>query len=98
MCFISEMGLYYQFNVDANGLPYNCTGYEQWGFDAIKSGVGHAIPNCPKNTKEIGGSPALHEIFEEYARDQNKWVEDFIPAYEKMLENGYQRSVAFDDT
>ena len=96
MAIPSEMGLYYQFSVnETTGLPYDCKGYEEhpriWGFEAIQNGVGHAIPKCPKNVQEVGGSPAMHAIFEEYAADQNKWVEDFIPTYEKMLENGYQR-------
>ena len=93
------MGLYYDFEVDDVGLPYGsqCPGYNPkiWGFDAIKRGIGHAIPDCPKNTKEVGGSPPLHEIFEEYARDQAKGVDEFVPTYEKMLENGVNRLVPF---
>ena len=33
----------------------------------------------------------LHEIFEDYANDQNLWVADFMPTLEKMLANGYTR-------
>ena len=35
------------------------------------------------------GSTPLYQIFEEYAADNQKWVDDFIPALEKMLANGY---------
>lgn len=32
----------------------------------------------------------LHEIFEEYAKSNWKWIRDFVPAFEKMLQNGYR--------
>ena len=45
---------------------------------------------CEKNKMEVPpGSTPLHEIFEEYANDQQKWVSDYIPTFEKMLANGY---------
>ena len=50
-----------------------------------------ADPQCGMNKLEYPeGSTPLHEIFEEYAADQNKFVEDFIGAFEKMLSNGYE--------
>ena len=36
------------------------------------------------------GSTPLHEIFEEYGTDQQAWVNDYVPTFEKMLANGYQ--------
>ena len=48
-----------------------------------------ADPECPLNKMEVDGSEPLHEIFEEYAQDQGKWISDFIPTFEKMLANGY---------
>ena len=39
-----------------------------------------------------GTNDPIHAVFEEYAADQSKWVDDFIPTYEKMLSNGYNRS------
>ena len=45
---------------------------------------------CGKNKMEVPeGSTPLHEIFEEYAHDQQKWVDDYVPTFEKMLANGY---------
>ena len=35
------------------------------------------------------GSPALANMFEEYAADQEKWYSDFVDVLEKMLSNGY---------
>ena len=45
---------------------------------------------CPKNNLAIPeGSTPVHQVFEEYAKDQDKWVQDFLPTYQKMLANGY---------
>ena len=45
---------------------------------------------CPKNTLAIPeGSTPVYQVFEEYAQDQDKWVQDFLPTYQKMLANGY---------
>ena len=41
--------------------------------------------------QEPEGSTPLHEIVEEYANDQDAFVRDFIPVFEKMLANGYER-------
>ena len=48
-------------------------------------------PLCEPNKLEYPpGSTPLHQIFEEYAADQNKWIHDFKGALEKMLNNGYE--------
>ena len=62
-----------------NADPWN---YSDWH---AGSDVG-----CGKNKMEVPeGSTPLHEIFEEYANDQQKWVDDYVPTFEKMLANGY---------
>jgi len=69
----------------------------KWDLDAIKAGAHGVYPQCPKNTMSIpSGSTELHKVFEEYAVDQAKWVDDFIKTYEKMLENGYQSGELVD--
>ena len=46
---------------------------------------------CPLNKlQEPSGSTPLHEIFEEYANDQQKWINDYVPTFEKMISNGYE--------
>ena len=32
----------------------------------------------------------LYQIVEEYADHQNLWLEDFIPAFDRMIENGIE--------
>ena len=49
-----------------------------------------ADPNCGLNELEYPpGSTPLHQIFEEYASNQQQWLDDFVPTLEKMLANGY---------
>ena len=56
-----------------------------------------ADPDCPFNTLQIpDGSTPLHAIFDEYAADQQKWVNDFVPTLEKMLSNGYKEGELVD--
>ena len=43
------------------------------------------------------GSTPLHEIFEEYANDQQKWINDYVPTFEKMISNGYDKLQAAPD-
>ena len=49
-----------------------------------------ADPQCELNTLEYpAGSTPLHQVFEEFAAENQKWVDEFVPALEKMLSNGY---------
>ena len=108
----SEIGLYFDFKVTEDGIPYGCPGMETFKSDNFNKSYSFtwsttpkrsnpdptnprhwlkADPNCPPNTSELPkGSTPLHLIFEEYAKDQNKWITDFISAYEKMISNGYE--------
>ena len=97
-----------QFDVDDVGLPSGCPGYNHFTFENIKGGpdalppfrehgLGHAFPQCPLNDMSYpeGSNDPLHAVFEEYAEDQAKWIDEFIPTYEKMLANGYNRYLNF---
>ena len=54
--------------------------------------MGGFEPKCDKNTLQIPeGTTPLHQVFEEYAQDQDKWLNDFVPTMEKMLSNGYDK-------
>ena len=86
---------YPQFDVDGtSGLPHGCPGYEDFTIDKIKKGLHAVVPKCQLNSLSYpeGTNDPIHAVFEEYAADQSKWVDDFIPTYEKMLSNGYNRS------
>merc|ERR1719379_2806371 len=83
-------------------LPTGCPGLKQFTADRFEhrrrghrntwSGVDSKdVTQCPKQKLAPEGT-ALSEIFEEYADDQAAWVDDFVPALEKMLANGYASS------
>ena len=137
MALPSEIGLYFDFEVTDDGVPYGCPGFEtfkpeNWNtssnayislfFDEFKRFLfadygftwsclptvpnpdpnngwhwKKADPNCPLNSMQVpDGSTPLHEIFEEYAADQQKWINDFVPTLEKMLSNGYAENELVD--
>ena len=31
----------------------------------------------------------MHEIVEKFANDEQAWINEFVPAFQKMQENGY---------
>lgn len=91
----SDMGLYYNFTSDrstgrATGVPI----LDSWDASnwAVQDRV-HPFHQLGKQTYEIddgvNGMRAIHEIYDEYANSQQAWITDFVPAMEKMLENGY---------
>ena len=112
MALPCEIGLYFDFEVTDDGVPYGCPGFEifrteYWNtsYAAKYSRVPKienpnpnadwhwkkADPECALNKMSVPeGTTPMHEIFEEYAADQQKWVNDFVPTLEKMLSNGYQ--------
>ena len=64
---------------------------DRWWGGTCLYGRKKSDPQCNLMTLQIPeGSTPMHEIFEEYASDNAKWIADFIPAFEKMLANGYQ--------
>eukprot|EP00927_Polykrikos_kofoidii_P074379 TRINITY_DN70365_c0_g1_i1.p1 TRINITY_DN70365_c0_g1~~TRINITY_DN70365_c0_g1_i1.p1 ORF type:complete len:716 (+),score=97.82 TRINITY_DN70365_c0_g1_i1:89-2236(+) len=100
MALPSEIGLYLDFEVDKDKIPYGCPNLTDFNLENWKSkGYGYTWsgkkgvkgePGCGKQMLEspIGSTP-LFEIMEEYADHQDNWIRDFVPALEKMLANGY---------
>ena len=52
---------------------------------------GKRFSGCPlnKDPTEEGG-PAMHEVVEEFASDNQKFVNEFVAVFQKMIANGYQ--------
>jgi len=98
MMIPAEIGLYYNFSVDAGKIPYGCPGFASFSLENFKKGYHltwsridgqKADPQCAKNAFKDSGDLPLHEIIEQFADDQDKFLADFVPAMEKMLSNGY---------
>jgi len=95
-----EMGLYLDFNV-TDGVPHGCEGLGHFADEmandeprnvwSTEPGHGWLMgqPGCAKQTlSEPAGSTPLYMIMEEYAHDNNLWIDDFTLAFEKMMRNG----------
>ena len=129
MALPAEMGLYFDFDVTEDGIPYGCPGFEifdsvhfnmsklkyimdHWFFSNLLTFLGYqnmfstlpispgsskrykADPHCELNShQEPAGSTPLHGVFEEYANEQDSWIEHFVPTLEKLLSNGYSRYI-----
>merc|ERR1712054_71742 len=87
----TDYGLYKNFTVDINGYPGGCAGLEDFAMKVLHP-VKNAWPNgweeCGKQEYAPEGT-ALSAIVEEFAADQQAWIDAFIPAMEKYMEAGY---------
>jgi len=100
----TDIGLFYDFQVREDGLPTGCDNLgENFTLEMFKKEYKYtwsgnsSVPTykaetlCPLNTfAEPAGSDPLHKIVEDFADNQQYWIDSFIPAFEKMLANGYQ--------
>lgn len=106
MMLSSDMGLYWHFNVDSNKFPTDCTGLtstlgNRGVFNSFSTFVGGPLftegaVECNSQTAQESGDSAVHEIIEDYANNQATWLRDFVPAFEKMLSNGYAQNQLID--
>ena len=142
MALSAEIGLYFDFEVTEDGIPYGCPGMNRFnstwwtdpnkkrkhefykiqalvqliicddldarfkGTTYLKEGTNpddpknwhEGDPDCPMNTMKVpaGKGKQIYKYFEDYAKNQNLWINDFIAVYEKMLQNGFKNSELID--
>ena len=95
----SDVGFYYEFDFDWDGIPVGCPGFKsvkdnnRWGWYFAERAP--EPPMCPKQTMKEGlnseGKPegkAIWETVEEYADDIDVWLKDFVSTWKKMSQNG----------
>merc|ERR1712060_723774 len=97
----AEMGLYLTFD-QINGIPVvgadeTCSGLKDFNMEMWeKNRNKHRKAwnhGCYLNMRrEPESDEPVSSYFKTYAKNQTIWVEDFIPAFEKMSENGYENS------
>mmetsp|Transcript_135658 Transcript_135658/g.220755 ORF Transcript_135658/g.220755 Transcript_135658/m.220755 type:complete len:547 (-) Transcript_135658:264-1904(-) len=99
----TDMGLYLDFDVDADGYPRNCSGLEDFEKNHVVTRTREGVPvreawqsfrwawqGCGKQEfRHPRGARPLYQYVDEFARDQRRWLDAFIPAMEKYLEKGY---------
>ena len=75
----AELGLVFDFQVDENGYPYNCTGFENFNFETIGTAVDNGntstIPDCHRQMlAEPANDKPVSVYVEDYARDRALWM------------------------
>ena len=84
------MGLFLKFNTDdTTGRPSGCSGLNDSKWLSNKRKTPDRANGCPLNDALDVSGLKMHEIVERFANDNQAWIEEFVPAFEKMQENGY---------
>jgi len=88
----TDLGMYrhFEFN-ETDGYPYGCDGMNQYG----NSKFSEAFCGL-QQYRQSGETIHMYQHVEEFADDQQAWIDAFIPAMEKMMRNG-QRAAIPDD-
>ena len=83
-----ETGFYRHFESNkTSGKPYGCAGFDDPSTGWIDGGKS-TWPECGLEEYAPEGE-MLYEIVDEFADDQQIWMDNFVPTFEKMLSNGY---------
>lgn len=80
-----EVGFYLHFDTDEDGKPTGCEGFDEKWLSGKKRSID---PVCGKEEYAPEGEP-LYKIVENQADSNEVMMTDFVPAFEKMIENGY---------
>jgi len=102
MALPCEIGLYFEFQNRGNGFPTGCPGLDN--FDGQNGQIWSNIngipadPQCPLQSKAVPSDDhSTSWYMKEYARDQDRFIRDFVAAFDKMLSNGYSSLTAGPD-
>ena len=92
----AEMGYYWKFQYDANGLPRGCPVFDGANknaeYFAARRGLGYNTCAKQNETKDEFGEP-ISDAVELYAENGTRWMKDFVDAYTKMYQNGWPNLV-----
>lgn len=83
-----DIGLHKKFDINEDGRPVNCPGLdnERW---LDNKNVQSGFVQCERNDMPAhSNNMSMAEVVEMYAADNNAWIQDFVPVFNKMLENG----------
>ena len=87
----SDMGLFLRFDTDdATGRPVGCSGLEDYKWLSNQRRMVRKPHGCPLNDMLDISGLKMHEIVQLFANDEQAWIDEFVPAFEKMQENGYK--------
>ena len=84
------MGLFLKFDTDENtGRPIGCSGLNDRKWLSNQRRTVMEPNGCPLNDALDVSGLKMHEIVEEFANDEQAWINEFVPVFQKMQENGY---------
>ena len=89
-----DVGFYLKWSFDDQGFPIGCGVFDKvkphanWYFNKFEK-IGYA--DCPKqDLRENGDSgKMMWEKVEDFADNQEEWLETFAMSFKKMMANGY---------
>ena len=86
----SDMGLFLKFDTDeTTGRPIGCSGLNNRMWLSNQRRLVKEPHGCPLNDALDVSGLKMHEIVEEFANDEQAWINEFVPVFQKMQENGY---------
>ena len=86
----ADMGLFLKFRTDeTTGRPVGCSGLNRPQWLANRMRVNYALHGCPLNDAMDESGLKMHEIVKNFANDNQVWINEFVPIFHKMQENGY---------
>ena len=86
----SDMGLFLKFDTDAkSGRPKECSGLNDQNWLKNKRRQPRKPHGCPLNDAMDNRGLKMHEIVKKFADDEQAWINEFVPTFQKMQENGY---------
>ena len=92
----AEMGYYWKFQYDANGIPRGCPVFDGANknaeYFAARRGLGYNTCGKQNEFKDEFGEPISGAV-ELYAENGTRWMNDFVDAYTKMYQNGWPNLV-----
>ena len=89
-----DMGFYFKWDLSNDGLPRGCPGFvnKNNGQDMTDEDFrkkGGLIPDCPMQDADDGTGQEMWETVEEYADSNEVWIAEFVTAFDKLQNNGY---------
>jgi len=88
-----ELGLYYNFTLEGDAhRPAGCPGIDmpvsEWQYIAEDTSTQSDVMQCEKSNYAPEGE-AISDIVEAYADNHDLWAENFLDAWQQMMNNGY---------
>jgi len=86
-----DMGLFYKFEVNDTGQPMGCPGLDDQQWLDNEAPISGKV-QCKVNNALATETETMADVVEQYAKNNQEWLNDFSKVYVKMIENGVNAS------